>query len=308
MPIKPLHCFTVDQLKGWSINIVSVFNGKLLVSSVSQCQLFIFSWDGRYLSTVSTNTNDKLYDAVWTPLGNIAYVTDENNKVVVMSECGQIVITHYLTTGLQCLCVSNDGIIYLTAADTGVYQSADDGISWNLVFKPTDGWLCQQVAKVTTDHCDDFWALEKCSYTDYRLRVYSVDRRQQSTDQVTSRDITLDNKIVFLPDCSLSYDGNMRMFLSDYNGKAIHTLPINCRNHCRLQSTNDVKNKPWRIAVDRNCQLLHVGQENGLVEVFNLTDGCCLKDGFKFKNDVGLVSKLKLTDKKILRDGNSLKS
>ena len=274
-----LQNFTVDQLEDWNfanVNILSVFNDKLLVSGEYHSQLFIYSREGRRLSTITTNNNDLLCDATWTPRGNIVYTT-YSNKVVVMSESGKVVTTHTQMTDPRCLSVSYDDIIYLTDYRTGVFQSTDDGVSWSLVFKSTDGWHCYKVIKVTIDHSDDFWTLEqsdKKKKNDH-LRVYSVDRRR-SDGKLTWRDInvpTTDGTHINLSNSSLSYDGNMNIFLSDCYNNAVHVLSVNGQYHCQLLSSHHIKNNPLRLAVDKERQLLYVGQREGVVGVFKMTYG-----------------------------------
>ena len=266
--------FTVKKLKGEDVDILSVFNDKLLVSCDGRCQLFIYSCEGRHLSTITTI--DMLFDATWTPRGNIVYTTYYSHKVVVMSESGKIITTHTQMTSPHYLSVSSDDIIYLADSKTGVYQSTDDGVSWSLVFKSTDGWHCRHVIKVTTDHSDDFWTRESSDNNNYHLRVYSVDRRR-SDGNVTWRDInvpTTDGKHIDLSVYSrLSYDGNMNIFLTDYDNKAVHVLSVNGQYHCQLLSSHHFKNTPWRLAVDKERQLLYLGQWESVVGVFKLTYG-----------------------------------
>ena len=272
--------FTVKKLKGFGVTILSAFNDKLLVSCggvFGLSQLFIYSREGRHRSTITTNDNDELFDAMWTPRGNIVYTTLDSNKVVVISESGKVITTYTRMTEPRDLSVSSDNIIYLADSETGgVYQSTDDGVSWSLVFKSTDGWRCIQVIKVTTDHSDDFWTLEyNRDSNNYHLRVYSVDRRR-SDGNVTWRDInvtTTDGKHIDVSCSSLSYDGNMNIFLSDFNNKAVHVLSVNGQYHCQLLSSLHIENEPWRLAVDEERQLLYVGQWDGVVGVFKLTCG-----------------------------------
>ena len=271
-----LQNFTIDQLKGSYVSILSVFTDKLLVGCDDLSQLFIYSREGRHLLTITTNNNGELCDATWTPRGNIVYTTCNSNKVVVMSESGKVIATHTQMTEPQRFIVSNDNIIYLVDSETGVYQSTDDNVSWSLVFKPIEGWHCRQVIKVTTDYSDDFWTLEESGYANYHLRVYSVDRRR-SDGNVTWRDInvpTTDGKHINLSwYSSLSYDGNMNIFLSDYYNKAVHVFSVNGEYHCQLLSSYHIKNKPHRLAVDKERQLLYVGQVQGVVGVFKLKYG-----------------------------------
>ena len=271
-----LQNFTVDQLKNECVYILSVFNDKLLVSCAYLSQLFIYSREGRHLSTITTNNNDKLCDATWTPRGNIVYTTYDSNKVVVMSESGKIITTHTQMTDPRRFSVSSENIIYLADWKTGVYQSIDDGASWSLVFKSTDGWHCLQVIKVTNDHSNDFWTLENSVNKNYDLGVYSMGRGR-SDGNVTRRDInvtTTNGENIDLSGYSrLSYDGNMNIFLSEYHNKAVHVLSVNGQYHCQLLSSHHIENKPWRLAVDKERQLLYVGQDESVVGVFNLKYG-----------------------------------
>ena len=211
---------------------------------------------------------------MWTPRGNIVYTAYGSNKVVVMSEFGKVITTHSQMIRPLRLSISYDDIIYLVDYETGVYQSTDDGVSWSLVFKSTDGWHCYHVIKVTTEKSDDFWTLEESDKT-YHLRVYSVDRRCDGN--VTWRDInvsTTDGKHLDLSFfSSLSYDGNMNIFLNDYHNKAVHVLSVNGQYHCQLLSSHHIKSKPLRLAVDKKRQLLYVGQGEGVVGVFKVTYG-----------------------------------
>ena len=178
-------------------------------------------------------------DATWTPRGNIVYRIRYSNKVVVMSESGKVITTHTQMKRPQFLSVSSDDIINLADWETGVYQSTDDGVSWSLVFKSTDGWHCKQVIKVTTDRSDDFWTLERRD-DNYHLRVYSVDSRH-SDGNVTWRDInvpTTDGNHINLSYSSLSYDGNMNIFLNEWDNKAVHVLSMNGQYHCQLLSSH----------------------------------------------------------------------
>ena len=266
--------FTDDQLKDLGVRILSVFNDKLLVSCNGLSHLFIYSREGRHLTTITTNDNDVLYDATWTPRGNIVYTTGYSKKVVVMSESGKVITTHTQMTRPLHFSVSNDDIIYLADFKTGVYQSADDGVSWSLVFKPTDGWHCMQVIKVTTDQSDDFWTQGKCD-NNRHLRVYSMDRGSFDGN-VTWRDInvpTTDGKHMDLSYTSLSHDANMNIFLSDYLNKTVHVLSVNGQYHCQLLSSHHIKNEPCILTVDKKHQLLYVGHREGVVRVFKLTYG-----------------------------------
>ena len=277
--------FTVDQLKNEKINILSVFNDKLLVGCVHCPQLFIYSHEGRHLSTITINdnVNYKLRDATWTPRGNIVYTTwaiKRPHTVVAMLESGKVIAAYTQTTSPQLLSVSNDNIIYFADSfEKAVYQSTDDGVSWSLVFKSNEGPHFRQVIKVTTDHSDDFWIMglsRNSRYCYNHLRVYSVDRKRVN-DNVTWMNVYVFTANGHCSDWSYSstllYDGKMNIFLSDYDNKAVHVWSVNGQYHCQLLSSHNIDNIPYRLAVDKERQLLYVGQFNRAVRVFKLTYG-----------------------------------
>ena len=268
--------FTVSQLESRRVDILSIFNDKLLVSSIGQSQVFIYSREGRYLSTFNIHDNDSVRDATWTPHGNIVYTTFRD-KLVVMSESGEVSTPQTQITHPQKFHASSDDIIYLTSfldMSLGVYQSTDDGVSWSLVFNITyDWWFDRELIKVATDHVDEFWTLDWPG--NYFLRVYCKDKRR-SDGNVTWRIITSPTINVEHDDlwkATLSYDGNMNIFLSDRENKAVHVLSTNRQYHCQLLSSHQIKNFPLKLVVDKERQLLYIGESEGVVEVFKLTYG-----------------------------------
>ena len=265
--------FTVHQLKGSDIKILSLFNEKLMVSDMSRSQLFIYSTEGLHLSTI--NSKEIFYDAIWTPRGNIVYTTFSSNKVVVMSETGKVTNIHTWMKGPKSLSISNDGIIYVADWKTGVYQSTDDGVNWSLVFNSTLGWSCLKAIKVATNYSDVFWTVMINRSESNLLRMYNVDRRLSNV-KVTWRDIDVpstNGEQISLPFSSLSHDSNMNIFLSDISNRAVHVLSTNGQFHFQLLSPNYIAHQPGRLTVDKERQLLYIGQREGLVAVFQLKYG-----------------------------------
>ena len=210
-----------------------------------------------------------LCDAAWTPRGNIVYAA--SGRVVVMSESGNVITTHWRIKTPQLLSISNDDAIYLTDWNTGVYQSTDDGFSWSIVFNSADGWRCIQAIKMISDHSDDFWMLEDNGNNEYHLRVYSVDRRHSDSNVMwMDKKITATYGIdIDLSRIRMSNYGNMNIFLNDQCNKAVHMLSMNNQYHCQLIPPHRMKGTPWRVAVDKERELLYVGQDKRVV-VFKL--------------------------------------
>ena len=271
------HLFniTVAQLIGRRANNeLSVFYGKLLVSCGELSQFFIYGLEGKYLLTKSTNSNEKLaFGVSWTPKGDIVYTTyDRKSRLMVKTVSGKIITMPIHMTQPQYFSISNRDTIYLTDKKAGVYQSKDDGVSWSLAFNSSDNWHCEEVVTVTNDFTDDFWLLGRNDNFKYNLRVYSLDRRR-SEYRFIWRDVdvpTTDGKTIFLGSSRLTYDGKMNILLSDKQNKAVHVLSANGQHHCQLLSSHQFKGRPCSLAVDREHQLLYVGQEESTVEVFQL--------------------------------------
>ena len=263
--------FTVKQLGPYSpVSILSVRNGKLLVSSYTKSFLLAYSLAGNYLKTL--NINGAILDVTWTPRGNIAYTTYNNKSVVVMSEAGKIIHTSVMT-GPQRFSVSTDDIIYMADEVAGVYQSVDDGASWSLIINSTQRWNCWQVIKVSSEHGDDYWTFLKKGFLSL-MRLYS---RNQSIHQggkiKTWKDVnlpTIDGKKVELVDSSVSYDGNSNIFLSDFNTRAVHVWTSRGLYHTRLLSSENFKHEPCKLAIDTRERLLFVGKLNSVVDVYSL--------------------------------------
>ena len=83
-------------MNGKKINILSVLNDKLMVSSGNYGglnQLFIISLEGRHLSTINTSADNTAYliDATWTPRGNILYTIENIFHVTLMSGTGEVI-------------------------------------------------------------------------------------------------------------------------------------------------------------------------------------------------------------------------
>ena len=190
--------------------------GQLLVGQWREHQLHVYSADCCHVTSIKLPDNDKVdkvCDAVWTRRGNIVYGEPDRNKVVTMSQSGDVIQqTNVLLLRPNCLSVSTDDVIFLIGNYTSVYQSTDDGLTWSHMFNVTDGWRCYQVIKVSTDsNTDVLWTVVK-SNEDWRQRVYTVDKLQAVGDNVTWRDVTLPSHVTKnLSNNGLAYDGYTSM-------------------------------------------------------------------------------------------------
>ena len=98
------------------------------------------------------------------------------------------------------------------------------------------------------------------------MRVHNKEGRS-SNNKVTWRDTNVtktDGKRTDLSESSsLSYDGNMNIFLSDYFYKTIRVFSVNGQFYCQLLSLHHIKKEQCRLALNEERQLLFVGQKKG---------------------------------------------
>ena len=264
--------FTVDQLKKCKgVEILSVLKNKLLISCNHHSEFYIYDDKGNLLSIINNSSIGELLDATWTPHGNIVYTTHTDTTVMVISESGKFISKHKQMERPWYFSVSSDDVIYLVDAKAGVYRSTDNGLSWSLLFKSTSEWGCLEVIKVTTNYGDDFWTVKK-SYANNFFRVY----KRIPNGSATWRDInypTTVSKPIDLSGSRLSYDGAMNIFVSAKYEKAVQVLSVNGQYYRQLLSSHHIKSLPFRLAVVKECQLMFVGQELGVVLVFKMKYG-----------------------------------
>ena len=272
-----LFYFNVAQMKGWYINIISLFNNKLLVGqSVHLSQLFVISRDGLYLSTVTIIDNDRPYDATWTIRGKIIYSMYNIDKIVLTSESGEVITTHNQIKSKSSFTLCSDGIIYLYTINKDLYHSINDGVNWSQIFKLTDAFY-KHVVKVINEYSNDFWTIVMLENDDFQMRVYSVERTRVN-DNVKWKNVNItviDCEFISMGISSrMSYVDDMTIFLGDYFNKKIHVLLLNRQSrHCQLLSSHYLQISPGRLIIDRERQLMYVGQEGSWVGVFKWTYG-----------------------------------
>ena len=238
--------------------------------------MFTYSREGRFLATIKIN--EMLIDATWTPNGHIVYTSKISSKVVVMSESGKIINSTQMNTP-QFISVSYDNIIFLADGEAGVYQSTDDGISWDFVFHQAENWCSHRVMKVPTGHGDDFWTLVSRSVKvpfDYQLHVYSVlDKKYHAENNMTWKKINLPMTKGKKFDLSLYsiplYDDSNNIFLNDKNNKGVHLFSAKDYRHTKLLLSDRIKTDPRMMMLDHKRQLLYVAQDMEMIQVFKLS-------------------------------------
>ena len=271
------HSFSVDKLN--DIGILSALDDKILIGKFFHSELFVYYRKVNRLETITINETD-LYDASWTPNGNVVYTTLNSNKVTVITENGTILAHSQMRiTAVCCLSISSDGMIYLAVSQAGVYQSTNDGFSWTLVFKIVDGWYCWHALKVITENSTDFLTLEW--YGRNRQETFSMSKRSSDgtlkwkvTNFATGNGI----QIVLSKDNRISYDDSFNIFVSDNINKAVHEFSLDGQYKNLLLPSSRIQKIPFTLSVDsKNC-LLAVGENFGFVEVFEIKYGITMRN------------------------------
>jgi small nuclear ribonucleoprotein (snRNP)-like protein len=290
--------FVIEQFKDDTFVdfILSVSSeGRLLVGKKYERQLHIYNAEYSHVISINLLDDDKLGDAVWTPRGHIVYAALNNENVVVMTRNGEAIAQTNKSAPSR-FYVSPDDVIYLAEFETGVSQSANDGVTWSHVFKATDNWKCVQVVKVSGDsNTETFWTLNRLNEEDdddenddneddyrhphyeddnddWRLRMYTVDK-QRVSNNVTWRDVILPSHVTVDLSCSkLTYDGHTNIFLTDWIKEVVHVWSVSGQYVCQLLPSQLFASNthPQQVAVVPCGTRIYVGQTEGIVGVFEL--------------------------------------
>jgi hypothetical protein len=268
--VKHKSNFTLKTSNGLYVEILSVSKeGQLLVGQRNNSNLHVYSANCSHVTSVKLPDNQSVCDVVWTPRGKIVYTECRSGKVVIMSQSGYV-IQETKRLRLRYFVVSTDDVIYVISGAKLVYKSADDGLTWSRMFEVSGGVLCVQVIKVSTDsNTDVFWTVELSA--EWCVRMYKLDQRRAVGYNVTWRDITIPSHVTIgLRHCRLAYDGRTSIFVMDFINRAVHVLSVSGHYERQLISRQQLKSHPLRIAIDTQRHVMYVGQDKGLVGVFEL--------------------------------------
>ena len=261
-----LRRFVINKLKSYSIQILSLFDDKLLVGHTQSSLLFIYKCNGSHHTLLSTvQVNAMLLHAMWTPRGNIIYIADE--VVTVTDSDKDLVSTTRFSSPLY-LSVFNNESIYIADHNIGIFQSIDEGITWDHFFKQNDAWIIYQAFRTT----NYLWTWQMLQGREARLCVYIWDD-QLNFDNImpsqTINNVSGSNDITFHPGSLLVID-NINILYSDKSQSNLNLFSASGHYQRKLLILKHVKNESWSLAIDKEGLLLYVGQTNGVVEVFKL--------------------------------------
>ena len=240
---------------------------------------------GEYMSTLciynaiddkllSSNYVNALSNAIWTPLGNIAYLA--NKEIIIMSENG-LVINSTTMSDPHHISFSNDGFLYLTDFETGVYQSTDDGRSWRHIFRASNEWGSLVAFKVNDNKKDYYWSMDKprqskASHTYYTLHIY--EKSEASNTYMIQNKVDMPERCWLHFICNLLYDGEDNVFMFNHNDYIMLLFSVNGQKRKELRSLNVHKYNTIQygnLAIDKQKKMLYIGLRYGTVDVYNMT-------------------------------------
>ena len=291
MSAELTYYFVINQLINSTVSVLSLNEDKLLVGCSYCSELYVYHEGSSHFAKIIIS--GMLIDAKWTPRGNIIMSTTTevlDERLVVISKTGEVISQFYEIVTVfneeqlnrlsspQFISVSSDDVIYVACwRTTGIYQSKDDGISWNLVFKSAvfEGHYIQAI-KVNSYQGNDFWTVVKSNGGSHSLRMYSAER-ELANDTNKWRTVSLPAEFregLSLPryESRLSYDDDVSMFLSDQVHKAVHVFSINGSYLCQLLSLDQTGSEGfvYGLMVDKKNRRLFIGKSYGLIKVFKL--------------------------------------
>ena len=239
--------------------IMLACNDRTMVTCTGSKNLYIYNIYGMQCSTIKLRY--RIYDVTLTPGGNIVYTTCltkklkySRNKVVTTNMLGEKLAEKTMTLPL-CLSVSEDKNIYLADGINGVYESQDDGFSWNLLFKlPNGSDRCWQTIKVLNSLGENiFWTLLKRNDKQYYLELFSFGA---GSEIMKYEDI--DQSSLDLSVSKLAYNGKDTILLATYKNNSVFSIPTYNQKDVKRLSFDEQLRYIRGINFDPSKQLLYV--------------------------------------------------
>ena len=287
----------IHALKNHHIDILSVYNNKLLLGASSTAALYTLVLEPICNLSIIQLSEVHLYDAIWMSNGNIMYASYD--KVVVITESGEVVYETFMPsprflTQLRSYSIIS-GNFYLADYNHGYFESSDEGRTWQRMFRssggwptPSDGWHAKQIVNKYMSITGETWCtieMRPASPPEYRLRIYRVNKMISSFSSfaLSWADVRINSSVVGtqlinLADCKLFFDICFGIFLNDSGNNIVYILSDTFSSaDAQILWFKNISS-PYVTAMDRNLtQLLFVGQKFGQVGVFKYGSGTSLR-------------------------------
>lgn len=249
-------------------------SGELLMGWLYPPKLHIYSANNEYLTAVEIRDDEILCDVAWTLTGNIVYATSKkyrkSGKIWTITRTGRNIAQSELSGIVRTFTVSADKVIYCTCNDGAVYQSTDNGMKWNFVFKQNkqntdkENRIKHRMIKVSSDlNIDVFWTLL------YRTS-FCVNVLNKRTNTHQSRKLHLCPSVKNFEPNDLTFDGSANIFVTDTANKhAIHVFSPSEQFLCTFDISKHLP--PNEISYQIRCVLVN-SQHNLLYVMLSRLD------------------------------------
>ena len=249
---------------------LSMHDDKLLIAKLNSTELYLYSADGDYLSTVWSPyewSPKPLIFAAWTPQGNICTVvieksgwdrlTDEYVIVLMTPSGGKILEENTLQFAHKHTMLFN--IVsdhFFCATGYGLYNSTD-GATWQINEAFNDKNVLK-VVRAVGDRCELFWTIEN---DEKILHLYSlhVTKNELHEHLIHTPPQGLGLKKRDAYEYDMAYDDRMYIFKSNFTMNAVHMFSITGHYLRELFLLKDEIQRPFALAVDKKCKRLFVG-------------------------------------------------
>ena len=239
-----------------SLLVAYADNHYFIINKTGQLQVF-FEQSTKHVNNFVISLKD-----------NFVSVSD-NKKILITSMTGKLIKT-ILILGSIHISITKNGVLYLANVRHGVYQSTDNGFTWELVFKTVE--RCNHVIKVEhtlAKNSNVFWILE---YNEEfpSLRIYTIDHnstaKKVSWVQVTLPETIQTDALNSITD--LLYDGYILLYIT--SDHSIHLFNVNGEYCKRLLKLVDVKIYGAGLVVDYDLKLIFIRQKRCEVTAYKL--------------------------------------
>jgi hypothetical protein len=268
----------IDSPRDADISTLSVSSSgrQLLIGKENDDQLYIYSTNGSYLASINL-PNGLLFNAVWTPRGNIVSTMHKQDQsadyVVVMTPSGDVINQTWIQDkDARHFSVFANDTIYLAGLDN-VYESADDGVTWNPVFQSYNAYGFLQAIRIPafSQTTLSFWTVEEYENIHCRIHAFTETRRSHVNGSSARNEVALSYQALADKICvgsSLMLVGESFVLMTDYNNTDVHVWSEDGQYVGQLLSS---QYSPASLAMSsQQGGVLFVGQKHAVVSVYAL--------------------------------------
>ena len=266
----------VPELKDNShgITTLSVNDDSLLVSSYNNKHVYKYSKDSNKVTNFTSPVNS-LWSVIWLNNSQLLYTSAHYNNSVIMSEASdnKTILTTF-NHGLHVyVSINKPGLLYSSDYTKSLYKSEDAGKTWSVVFNLPTGYYLYQAIPVRDDNKEKqvFWT--RTGTSKECLRECTVDKQGLATWRDIEL-ITQSGKTIQLGDwrSMMVYDDNDTIFVSCPNDNAVYAFSVTSGRQIDLLSITEELDEPSGLALDNKERKLYVGNNGGVIKVFDVTD------------------------------------